>query len=702
MSQIPNIGNVGRFGECYLEFICRLSIEICLISCVAAVSLYSQEVPDTSAIFLEPTTNDAEERWLENFSESSDATQISEEMDYYRQNPVDLNTASQSELENIPGLPPLLSKAIVDYRKKNTFRSVRDLLKVPGLTREVFVGMKEFVTADPNSRSKRYDIAYRQRAKRNVETSRDFREGRFDGNIYQYYQRLNATYYPMRSRPLAEIRGGVVLEKDPGESKLYDHQVGFIEFNNFPFFKKAVIGNYQLEFGQALSMWGSSGMSKGSETVGSVKKKGRGIRAYNYATENAGFFGAAVQADLSRVEVLRNFDITGFYSYKYFDASYNEDGTVNAILTDGFHRTETEITRQDYLLETLGGVNVGYRFGSSNIGVTYYGQQFDRRFVTNDSIRSLYNFAGHTNSVLSIHHDLYLGNANFFGEAARDKHGNLAYNSGVQGYWPSIEWVVFYRHYAKDFQNRHAYAFGDQNGRSQNEEGVYTGIKLKPRRGTAVHAYYDIYRYPWRTYNVPKSVTGDDLLARWEERVWPGLEMQVQFKNERKDRAAPTQDELGRDITVVEKEITRRLRWQFDFAVSSEIRLRSRFEQSFYRIEHIAGSYEKGILFYEDIRARLRKDVTVYARMSFFDTPGFSSAIYEFENDVEGVFSNTPLSGKGRRWYVLLKYAWNKRVNIGAKYWELYRDDLEHIGSGGDAIRGNVLRKLTFSADINL
>ena len=675
---------------------------------LTALSLHAQEIQDSVTVdslsqesLFDNSADDIEENILEGYSESSDATQISEELDFYKQNPVDLNTASQAELERIPGLSSILAKSITVYRKQSVFKSIRDVLKVQDFTRETFVQVKDFITVNPNVREKRYDIDYRQRAKRNVEESRNFREHQYDGNIYQFYQRINATYQPFLRSPQALVRVGAVLEKDPGEKKLNDHQVGFIELTGFPFIRKSVIGNYQLEFGQALSLWSTSGLSKSSETTGSVKRKARGISAYNYATENAGFFGAAVQLDLRNTDLLKNMDVTGFYSYSNLDASFNSDGSVNSIVIDGLHRDSTETSKKNYLLETLEGVNVDYHFGLSYVGVTFYAQQFDRRFIPRDSIRSLFNFRGATNTVVSLHHDIYVGTVNFFGETAQDQNGHFAFNSGVQGYWPKTEWVVLYRNYAKNFQSLHAYAFGDQSGKTQNEEGIYAGLKIKPKRGTTIQTYYDIFRYPWRTYNVPKPVTGDDFLIRLEQRVWSRVEAQVQYKNERKDRSVNTLDELGRDITVVDKEIVQRMRYQWDVDISREVRLRSRIEKAWYAIENISGSRESGIAFYEDLRAALRKDLTLYTRLTFFDTHSFNTAIYEYENDVDGVFSSTALSGKGRRWYVLLKYTWRRNVRIGMKYWELYRDDLAQIGSGGDAINGNVLRKVTMSMDVN-
>ncbi len=47
---------------------------------------------------------------------------------------VDINTASQQQLEGVNGIGPAKAKAIVEYRQKNgAFKSAEDLTKVPGI-----------------------------------------------------------------------------------------------------------------------------------------------------------------------------------------------------------------------------------------------------------------------------------------------------------------------------------------------------------------------------------------------------------------------------------------------------------------------------------------------------------------------------------------------------------------------------------------
>ena len=47
---------------------------------------------------------------------------------------VDLNSASEEQLQEVPGIGPSLAKKIVDFRKENgPFKTVDDLLKVRGI-----------------------------------------------------------------------------------------------------------------------------------------------------------------------------------------------------------------------------------------------------------------------------------------------------------------------------------------------------------------------------------------------------------------------------------------------------------------------------------------------------------------------------------------------------------------------------------------
>lgn len=59
---------------------------------------------------------------------------------------IDLNTATQAQLETLPGVGPVTARKILDYRSGNMFRSVRDLMSVPGIGPKKLEAVQHLVT----------------------------------------------------------------------------------------------------------------------------------------------------------------------------------------------------------------------------------------------------------------------------------------------------------------------------------------------------------------------------------------------------------------------------------------------------------------------------------------------------------------------------------------------------------------------------
>ena len=54
---------------------------------------------------------------------------------------VNINTASQAELEALPGIGPSLACKIIEYRSRHSFGSIEDIMQVPGVGSKKFKAM---------------------------------------------------------------------------------------------------------------------------------------------------------------------------------------------------------------------------------------------------------------------------------------------------------------------------------------------------------------------------------------------------------------------------------------------------------------------------------------------------------------------------------------------------------------------------------
>lgn len=71
---------------------------------------------------------------------------ISNENQSSSNNIVNINTATQTELEELPGIGPSISSRIVEYRNKNgKFKTIEDIKNVTGIGENKFEKIKEFI-----------------------------------------------------------------------------------------------------------------------------------------------------------------------------------------------------------------------------------------------------------------------------------------------------------------------------------------------------------------------------------------------------------------------------------------------------------------------------------------------------------------------------------------------------------------------------
>lgn len=59
---------------------------------------------------------------------------------------ININTASLSELQNIPGIGEIKAKAIIEYRNKTKFKDIKEITNVTGIGESTFEKIKNYIT----------------------------------------------------------------------------------------------------------------------------------------------------------------------------------------------------------------------------------------------------------------------------------------------------------------------------------------------------------------------------------------------------------------------------------------------------------------------------------------------------------------------------------------------------------------------------
>ncbi len=649
---------------------------------------------------------------LENLQDQNEDSELLEQLEYLESNPIDLNTTSVVELQQIPFINAVIANNIIKYRtEKGKFTTKRELLDVEGISDDLYEEIKPYVIVRSGNRDfieteggeiirenikrkvdfiSNFDVRIRSRVLQDLQTRVGFINGKYLGTKPKVYNQARLTY----NQKDFILEGNITLEKDAGEKKLTDFVSGYLELRDFKFIKSLVIGDYSLNFGQGIGMWNTLSFSKGIDAVSGLKKTGIGLKSYRSVTESQFFRGIATQISLNY------FDFNLFYSDNYYDGSI--DTTLNEITSfyfEGYHRTESEINKQNAVKEKLFGGNISYINKGIRIGALYWTSSFSKN-IGADSTTKLYTFSGDKANMLSFYYDVVFRNMNFFGELARSQDGAVAGLGAIQfTFYKIADIILLYRDYPENFAPVHSFGFGEKSGNTQNERGIYAGITLRPMSGLIINSYFDQYKFPYRSYFEPVPLTGNDFLINADWKATRNLSVSFKYRNETKEESRTIKDEFNRDKKIIDARTQLNFRAGFIYEISDRFIVRGRFDYVYVTYDKYGGN-NKGFMVFSNFRAIPLSNFVLDLRVIYFKTDSYDSRLYEYENDIKGVMTNLALYGQGRRWYILARYKPFDFFEINAKYSETYIDGAKSIGSGNDEIRNDINNRLNLGVEI--
>jgi len=640
---------------------------------------------------------DALEDLLQETDEEADYSAASDAVEEMINNPVDLNSAGVSDLLSIPYIDLNTADKIVEYRKKfGPFFSAGEIYSIKEISRETAAKILPFLYVKQDFNKKGNEIGFLDNAKENfnlvlrsrvakdLQTREGYKENKFTGSPYKYYNRILAGYS-------GKYEAGILTEKDPGEKQFNEFTSFFFSAKDIGLLKNLVAGDYTVEAGQGITLWSPYGFAKGGEAVFPIKKHFKNIKPYKSTDENKFFRGAAAEIGWE------NFSISAFYSKNKFDAGIDSSASaITSVQLTGYHRTNNELLKRKTAEEILTGTKADARFelgsGESNIkiniGVLHYYSRFSKPFLAANA----FDLSGTSFRNSSLYYDFYYHGVNFFGEVSYNGISAASINGLIISLSSDFSFTSSIRSYPRNFFSLHGSSLAENS--PKNELGFYNGIKWKTLLGT-INFYYDQFKFPYAGYETPLPASGNEFLFSLESKPFARLKTKLRIKGE--DKEIGVKEDLSK---IISGQIKKSLRAEMVYTVSRAIRLKGRFEVNNFLIEDLKIN-EHGFLFFQDIRITLLNQITISGRITFFKTGSFNSAVYSYENDLQGISSNSALYGEGMNWYLLLRYKPIKNIAFSCKYSELYKPVEKSLYSADEEITGNLDNRFAFQLDLN-
>ncbi|MEJ2615542.1 MAG: hypothetical protein P8Z35_11325, partial [Ignavibacteriaceae bacterium] len=412
-------------------------------------------------------------------------------------------------------------------------------------------------------------------------------------------------------------------------------------------------------------------------------KNGKIVSRYISASESNFFRGSAVNLCWD------SFSFTAFYSRNKVDA--NIDSVSQGILStpiDGLHRTENELAKKGSVSETVYGSAIDYHNEYINTGILFYNSAFGNSFIPG----SIYDIKGKNFNYTSIFYDLFLNKINLFGEMVYDGRSVSSINGIEIRACKELIFLTAVRNYPINFNNIHGFSFGEKSGAGKNEFGIYYGVRWNSPAGL-FNFYFDQFKFPFASYRMPLPSTGHELLLDYKNKFIKNFETGIRFKYENKEIAF---EENG--LTKIGSRIKKISRIELNYKLNKQIKIKGRFE---YNNIYTNNFIEEGFLTFQDIHFYLSPVFNFYARITFFRTDSFNSAVYEYENDLPGTLISSALYGEGIRWYFVARVRPYKKVTISCKYSETFKPRENTMGSGLLEIAGNLDNRFSIQLDFN-
>ncbi len=598
------------------------------------------------------------EELASNESDPEAVAEFIERLSELSENPVILNSASESEISRLFFLSDFQIKSLIDYvHSTGKILSVFEIAGIPGFDRQSVEMMIPFITLEGSPAQKKDNVRWNN----NLLANLSFKPSENDTiSIGSPFKLL--TKYRFRA---GGFSGGLTLEKDQGEKlisgipPLPEFLSAHISYSGSGILRKVIIGDYSARFGLGTNT--NSGIRTGLSlsAPGFISSRNE-IKPYTSADENNFFRGVSASFSYKYI------DLALFYSKNNIDASYNDtdssaDRSVKTFLSGGIHNTNSLLAKKDAVTDEAFGINLSANYKNIRLGFTWSEDRFSLPVKTDkSSTESLFDFEGTINNVYSLSYNMLIKRTMLFGELSLNDSKKSAFVQGIS-LRPAdrLSLNFIFRNYDAGFFSFHGKGPGT-GSKSENEHGITGTFTFEAAKHLFLSGGCDIYRFEWLRYrnSGPSAGIKKEIKLKFSPKETIAFDLSYNY------RMLMSDGEGTKGIPVQSETVTRHGRLSFRFLLNENITLTSRLD---YNIVKPSGS--RGVMLLQDLSYRFRNiPLSVWLRYCLFTTDDWESRIYCYENDLLYSFSIPALSGKGSRSYIMLKYEISKHTDLRIKF----------------------------------
>ena len=637
---------------------------------------------------------------LENQTESEQLVAgddgLLEELDQFKKNRINLNLASGDQLGALKLITGLQIQNLLSYRRLfGQLIDIHELQAVPCWDLSTIKKILPFVTLGAEhplvesffTRFTKGDHNLLFRLTQMLERSAGYDNTSAGAKYLGGPQRILLRYrYAYKNL----LQFGAVADKDPGEPVFKAAQeIGF-DFYSFHLFARNVgairslaLGDFTVNLGQGLIQWQSMAFKKSANVMG-IQRQSAVIKPYHSAGEYYFFRGAGLTVNKGKTEM------TAFVSSRKLTANVMKDSSANkefitSFSTSGLHRTESENADRNSVSQMSFGGNVNYEGTGWHTGLNGIYFHYSLPLRKTPEPYNAFAIQGSDWWNCSLDYSYTYKNFHFFGEAAVDKNFHKALLNGLLIAVDSrVDLSILFRTLAKEYQAVSGNAF-TENTAPTNETGWYAGVVILPKMGWRLHAYVDVYRFPWLRYQADAPSYGRDYLFQLNYTPNKRLEIYTRFKHQSKQSNQAANSAVSNELAF---KTAKYWRTQWIYGVNADISLRSRVELAWFDRKGLAE--QDGFLGFFDINYKpMLKPFAALLRLQYFETGGYDSRIYAYENDLQYSYSVPAFFDSGFRYYLNINVDIKKNLTIWLRWSQTLYGKPVVSGSGPDKITGN-------------